>query len=168
MFFQNELGKRLCDECGKNPAVYYMQTIKNGVSSERYLCEECKKKHGFIKPALTGFAPLFAAFGDALSGIDSGSAVCPKCGYTSSQYLETGFLGCPDCYKAFADIVRPTLLKFQKDVKHTGKSPKELQSTAEGKYNELLRRREEAVAKEDFLLAAKINEEMIKLKGGAK
>ena len=38
----------------------------------------------------------------------------------------------------------------------------------EAKYNELLRKRDEAVAVEDFQLAAKINDEMKKLKGGAK
>lgn len=171
MFDQNnELGKRLCDECGKNAAVYYTQTVKNGVASERYLCEECKKKHGFIKSDLPDFGTILAAFGNPFHGIvgkQPVAKVCPTCGYSSGEYLDTGFLGCPDCYKAFEGIVNSSLVKLQKDVKHTGKSPKEFYSPEEAKYNDLLRQREEAVAKEDFMLAAKINEQMLKLKGGA-
>ncbi len=169
MFEASNLGKRLCDECGKNPATYYTQTIKNGISSERYLCEECKNKHGFIK-TIPDLGSLFAAFGNPLPDITETptTKVCPTCGYTSTEYRKTGFLGCPDCYKAFEGTVNSSLLKFQKDVKHTGKSPKEFYSPEEAKYNELLRRREEAVAREDFNLAGEINEEMKKLKGGAK
>lgn len=61
-----------------------------------------------------------------------------------------------------------SVAKLQKDVKHTGKTPTDARSPEELKYNELLRKREEAVAVEDFQLAAKINDEMKKLKGGAK
>ena len=61
----------------------------------------------------------------------------------------------------------PSIKRLQKDVRLVGKSPKEFYSPEEAKYNELLREREEAVAKEDFKLAAQINEQMKKLKGGA-
>ena len=61
-----------------------------------------------------------------------------------------------------------SIAKIQKDTKHTGKSPEKTVSPEEAKYNELLRKRDEAVAVEDFQLAAKINDEMKKLKGGAK
>ncbi len=164
--------QRMCDECGKRPAVYYMKNVINGVTSERYLCEECKKKHGFIKPSMPDFGNLFSAFGNPLAAlydapVKKSRIKCPTCGYGSDEYLETGFLGCPDCYKAFESVIYPALGKMQKDVKHVGKSPKEFYSPEEAKYNELLRKRDEAVAREDFKLAAQLTEEMRALKGGA-
>lgn len=160
--------QRMCDECGKKPAVYYMKNVINGVTTEKYLCDDCKKKFGFTKSAFPDFGSLFASFANPFAGLDAPRAAkCPTCGYTSGEYLETGFLGCPDCYNAFSEIIVPSISKVQKDVRHVGKSPKEFYSPEEAKYNELMLAREEAVAKEDFKLAAQINDQMKKLKGGA-
>ena len=166
-------GIRMCDECGIRPAVYYETNIINGVMTERYLCEECKKKHAFVKTEIPDIFDSFLAalsnpFGNYKSVPRVENSACPTCGCTAESYLKTGFLGCPDCYKAFEQLITSSVAKLQKDVKHTGKSPDKSYSPEEAKYNELLRRREEAVASEDFQLAAKINDEMKKLKGGAK
>lgn len=161
------LEHKICDECGKKPAVYYMKNVINGVTTERYLCEDCKKKFGFTKSAFPDFGNLFASFANQFAGIGSPrAATCPTCGYTSQQYLERGFLGCPDCYRSLESVVMPSISKLQKDTRHTGKSPKEFYSPEEAKYNELLQARAEAVANEDFKLAAQINDQMRQLKEG--
>ncbi len=161
--------QRLCDNCGKRPAVYYMMNVINGVATERYLCDECKQKLGFVKkqPNLD-FGGFFSAIGSPFGAYDAKEKhrVCPTCGYGSGEYRKTGFLGCPDCYEAFADMINPALVRMQKDTKHVGKSPNEFYSPEEAKYNELLRQRDEAVEKEDFALAAKLTEEMKQMKGG--
>lgn len=164
---------RMCDECGIRPAVYYETNIINGVMTERYLCEECKKKYGMQKANMPDifdsiFAALGAPFGMHMNAPKPENKVCPTCGCTAESYMKTGFLGCPDCYKTFEPLILSSVAKIQKDTKHTGRSPEKTLSPEEAKYNELLRKREEAVAVEDFQLAAKINEEMKKLKGGAK
>lgn len=160
--------QRMCDKCGKKPAVYYMKNVINGVATESYLCGDCKQKYGFTKANFPDFGNLFAAFANPFTGLESPrAATCPTCGCTSGEYLESGFLGCPDCYNAFADIIMPSIGKVQKDTRHVGKSPKEFYSPEEAKYNELMREREQAVASEDFKRAAQINEQMKKLKGGA-
>lgn len=168
--FNDDTGteKRMCDVCGKNPAVYYMKTVRNGKVSERYLCESCKNQHGFIKTDIPVLGSLFASFGDYLTpGNEPSSVQCPTCGYSLRDYRKTGFLGCPDCYKAMESSIESSVVKLQKDVKHIGKSPKAFYSPEESQYNELLRKREEAVKNEDFRLAAQINDQMKKLKGGA-
>lgn len=164
---------RMCDECGIRPAVYYETNIINGQITERYLCEECKKKHGFVKAAIPDifdnfFAALTNPFGSYHGSQRTENRVCPTCGCTAESYLKTGFLGCPDCYATFEPLILQSVAKIQKDTKHTGKSPEKTVSPEEARYNELLRKRDEAVAVEDFQLAAKINDEMKKLKGGAK
>lgn len=163
---------RMCDECGIRPAVYYETNMINGMVTERYLCEECKKKHGFVKTSVPDlFDGFFAALTQPLGMFGEPvreNRVCPTCGCTAESYTKTGFLGCPDCYKTFEPLIMRSVAKLQKDVKHTGKTPTDARSPEELKYNELLKKREEAVAVEDFQLAAKINDEMKKLKGGAK
>ena len=52
------LEKRMCDECGKRPAVYYMKKTLNGVTTERYLCEECRNKMGFLQPDMSDFGNM--------------------------------------------------------------------------------------------------------------
>ncbi|MBR6788222.1 MAG: hypothetical protein IKM44_00220 [Clostridia bacterium] len=161
--------QKICEDCGKRPAVYHMKNIINGVYTEHYLCAECKEKRGFITPDF-GLNNLFSAFGNpfaTLYGTQNKKIKCSKCGYNIQDFLKSGYLGCPDCYEAFSEQITPTLAKMQRDTKHTGKTPKEFYSAEDTKYNELLRQREEAVAKEDYLLAGRINEEMKKLKGGA-
>jgi protein-arginine kinase activator protein McsA len=34
---------------------------------------------------------------------------CPECGMKFSEYKETGFLGCPHCYKEFEKELAPYL-----------------------------------------------------------
>ncbi|MBQ7226967.1 MAG: hypothetical protein IJX05_01045 [Clostridia bacterium] len=162
--------EKMCDDCGKRPAVYYMKNVINGVTSQRYLCAECKAKLGFTSSPFAGLGNLFSSFGNPFAtmyGVNGAKKTCPTCGYTAEEYLGSGYLGCPDCYETFADLITPSLAKMQRDVKHVGKSPAEFYSPEEKQYNELLRKREEAVANEDYRLAGQINEEMKKLKGGA-
>ena len=65
------LEKRMCDECGKRPAVYYMKKTLNGVTTERYLCEECRNKMGFLQPDMSDFGNMLAAFGNPFFGIEA-------------------------------------------------------------------------------------------------
>ena len=44
--------------------------------------------------------------------------VCPKCNTKQSQFLKTGFLGCPHCYKAFEGAIDKLLPKIQGKTTH--------------------------------------------------
>lgn len=93
--------------------------------------------------------------------------VCPKCSTHESDFLETGYLGCPYCYKVFATSV----VKYAQDIhgkrEHVGKMPlnqfnrknKSLQ------LQQLLKQKEEAIASENFELAAILKEKIEKLMG---
>ncbi|MBP5649276.1 MAG: hypothetical protein J6X29_04650 [Clostridia bacterium] len=162
---------RLCDECGIRPATRYTKVMINGVSKSLALCADCSAKLGFSNPFSqleSMMSPLSEMFG-VFPGIanPSTSLKCPTCGYDIQQYYSTGYLGCPDCYKAFSSALDSSIKKIQKDTRHTGKMPKKSLSPQEKEYSELLKAREEAVKREDFVTAAEINEKMKKLKGGA-
>ncbi len=53
-----------------------------------------------------------------------------ECGLSFEQYIKTGILGCPLCYYTFQDFVSLVINKVQttpsnKEIAHTGKSPKQ-------------------------------------------
>ena len=49
--------------------------------------------------------------------------MCPDCKTTSEEFLKTGFVGCPKCYKVFEPLVVQTVKKLQQSDRHVGKSP---------------------------------------------
>lgn len=110
----------LCDECKKNEATFHSIKKINGVTTERHLCAECNKKYGSMMK-LSNIGDLFSNFTPLFGRRDT--IICPKCGTTSDDFLETGYVGCPDCYKEFSAIILPAVQKMQNDVRHVGKVP---------------------------------------------
>ncbi len=163
---------RLCDECGIRPATQITKVMINGISRTLALCPECQAKLGIensfsqLESMMAPFSGLFGGFAGT-GHAQKTAQKCPECGFSLNDYFSTGYLGCPGCYAAFSQALAPSVRKIQKDSRHTGKVPKTSLSPEEKEYGELLKAREEAVKREDFVKAAEINEKMKKLKGGA-
>ena len=49
--------------------------------------------------------------------------VCKGCGTSLSQFMNTGMLGCPQCYYSFRDEITSALLQIQGSDVHVGKKP---------------------------------------------
>ncbi len=49
---------------------------------------------------------------------------CKSCGTKLSQFYNTGYLGCSDCYKYFRSEILGAIGKIQGGAKHRGKRPK--------------------------------------------
>ena len=121
----------LCDNCGKREAnVRYTENI-NGRKKELHLCEECSEKLGvgnfdFNMPidfssffgglledfGKTDFMPLFN---------EIKTLKCDNCGYTFEDIVNTGRLGCGNCYDVFEDRMDPILKKLQGANRHNGR-----------------------------------------------
>ncbi len=91
--------------------------------------------------------------------------VCPKCGTHLISYYETGYLGCPYCYKAFKKEITATIEKIQGSNFHVGKSPSVF---GEDKkllinYRNLIKQRENAGLENDFSSLAELSEEISSL-----
>ena len=96
--------------------------------------------------------------------------VCKKCGRRLSEYLGTGYLGCPDCYFYFADEIEASLKSIPGGTRNKGKRPfsdpvdKELLA----EYSRLLDERERAGIEGRFgdmaRLSGEINELFRELK----
>lgn len=121
----------LCDACQKNPAQIHYSEMINGKFSEFHLCESCAKDKGMT---LVPFASHFSA-GDLLSslveipfglqaseGQSEPSEACP-CGMTLKAFKQTGFLGCPECYKTFKKPLEAVLRQIHGSAEHVGVTP---------------------------------------------
>ena len=94
-----------CDKCGR-PATNLMWVEINGERMEEHLCSECAELQ---KGTEDLFQPLIGEFFDFPIGFarkkpSKRNLICPNCGMTSREFLETGRYNCPECYATFADI----------------------------------------------------------------
>lgn len=89
--------------------------------------------------------------------------VCEHCQMTFAQFREQSLLGCPHCYKAFESELSPLLERAHEGGSHhVGKVPRRA-GADEGRQAQLSRMRqrlEDAIAGEDFELAARIRDDI--------
>lgn len=160
----------LCDECGKNEATVHSIRKINGVTTERHLCAECNKKYGYQMMKLSNIGDLFSNF-SSMFGTRSDTMICPKCGTTSEDFLETGYVGCPHCYTEFSSIILPAVRKMQNDVRHVGKVPGGVKPRLT-EIDKLKSDLQKAVEREDYeqaiVLTDKLKELEKKQAGGVK
>lgn len=178
----------LCDNCRRNEAtVRYLENI-NGEKKELHLCEECSKKLGIEDkmqihmglefPSLFGgifeelmepdFMPLFNEIKDIK---------CKSCGISFDDIVNTGKLGCPECYETFESRLDPILKRIQGTNRHVGRlgkigenkiniendNEKENKNKEESKLEKLEKNLKQAIKEERYEDAAKYRDEIKKL-----
>lgn len=182
----------LCQNCGKNEAnVRYTQII-NGVKKEMILCEECSKALGvgnmdFSMPiSFSSFLGDF--FDDEKEFLPSFMApeklICDKCGMTYDDFINTGKLGCENCYEIFSSKIDPVLKNIHGLNRHVGRGiPARLNEKTENvnsgiknknveastvqpednKLNQLKNELKQAIQEERYEDAAKLRDEIKKI-----
>lgn len=196
-----------CQRCKKNPATFFYEENVNGQKKKYVLCAECAdelRRSGELSMSFPT-SPL-SLFGDAgedlFSGLFGGYALpathqprtkrCPLCGLRFSDIVNDGKVGCPMCYKTFAEELEPTLSGIHGSAVHRGRRPMKLRkasakdaeavkSTAEAETeipvaeekapDELTQLRAElkkAIAEEAFEKAAELRDRIKGLEGSDK
>lgn len=158
-----------CDDCGKREATFHSKRIINGVTTEMHLCSECQKKYSGSLMNMFDFGSLFGGF-DGFFGKQALASrreeyVCPSCGTTGEEFLQSGFVGCSDCYKEFATLVMPVIKRMQGDVCHVGKVPLGVENSASAEYERLKKELEKVIEREEYEKAGIIRDRMHQLKG---
>ena len=161
----------LCERCHKEQATVHLTEIRNEKKLELHLCQGCAEAEGVVVKQTLDISNL-------LAGIASGSAakrraraagprkVCPRCGYALDDFQSTGRLGCPQDYTVFHDELEPLLKKIHGAAAHVGKVPPRA-AAAVRRETELQRLEADlrrAVAREDFESAARLRDELKKLR----
>ena len=135
----------LCDNCGKREAnVRYSENI-NGKTRELNLCEECSEKLGigqmdFSMPM--DFSNFFVDFVEEFTKPEwmpllnnVKTLTCDNCGYTFDDIVNTGKLGCPNCYDVFESELDPIIKRIQGTNRHVGRIGKIIDNKINKKYN---------------------------------
>ena len=165
----------LCDNCGKREAnVKYSENI-NGRKKELNLCEECSQKLGITNMDFNmpiDFSSFFGEFmedfakPDFMPLLDEIKALkCDQCGYTFDDIVNTGRLGCGNCYEIFGERLDPIIKKIQGANRHVGRIGKIIDNKIEQKLEKLQEDLKQAIKEERYEDAAKIRDEIKKMEG---
>jgi protein arginine kinase activator len=162
--------KKMCSVCKAKPATVFF----TNVSSENKfvnlnLCDDCAKAKGFNDPM--GFA-----IADQILGLGAAQEIeqavgtelkCPRCGFSQADFKKSGRLGCPDCYRTFAEGLAGLLKTMHKGTRHIGKTPEALRQTRESvdRLKSLQKKLARAVEGEDFEMAAALRDEIKNMTG---
>lgn len=155
-----------CDICNKLATVHLTQIV-NGKIHKIDLCETCAKEKGVTDPNGFSLADLLASSPGTDEVEESHQGlVCGTCGFTPEDYKKLGRLGCPDCYENLAPMVEPMLAYMHKGIAHVGKIP-ELSLArveSEGRINTIEAKLQDAIKEERYEDAAKLRDELLRLK----
>lgn len=115
-----------CDMCD-NEATVFLTQIVDGKMTQVNLCDKCSKEKGVTDP--TGFQLADFLLGAATQkkvtnvSVEDDTLACPECGFTRAHLKKIGRMGCPECYRTFADDLDAMLRAMHKGTRHVGKAP---------------------------------------------
>ncbi len=164
----------LCQNCGKYEATTHVKRIINGESAEAHLCSDCAKSLGYTD-VFGGFGNTFgdllgSFFGESqMSSLSSRTIRCEKCGNTFNDIVNSGKLGCADCYTTFYDKLLPSLQRIHGKTRHEGKNPTIIKTEVANQLSVLEQLENElknAIKEQNFEKAAELRDEINSIKEG--
>ena len=163
----------LCDECGAREATVTLTVVQNNERTLRHLCPECMQRLGGARSMLSAIFAAAVANVAALTQQrkaeegDGGEEsvpdkTCPRCGLSYAAFRKSGRLGCPGCYDAFREELRPMLQQLHGRTQHAGRRPDSTGGAhlVQSRREELQRLMNEAVQREDFEQAAILRDQL--------
>ena len=166
----------LCQNCGKYEATTHVKRIVNGESAEAHLCSDCAKALGY-NDVFGGFGNTFgdllgSFFGEPqVSAISSRTIRCEKCGNTFNDIVNSGKIGCADCYTTFYDKLLPSLQRIHGKTRHEGKNPTIIKAEVTDSAKPIEDLEEQlrfAIERQNFEKAAQLRDKINELKEGQK
>ena len=154
-----------CCVCKEKPATVHLTQIVGDKMQKLDLCEECAKAKGINDPTSFAMADLMLGLG-ASQELDPSAAgaelKCARCGFSQADFKKSGRLGCPDCYKTFAEGLAGLLKTMHKGTRHIGKAPEALRASRENsdRLKSLQKKLAKAIEGEDYETAAGLRDEI--------
>ncbi|MGB7211928.1 MAG: UvrB/UvrC motif-containing protein [Gemmatimonadales bacterium] len=157
-----------CEQCGTREAVVHLTQIAEDQVTVVHLCEKCAADRGFdtgvaaSQTPLGGFLATLSSMGD-LGPAEEASEPCPGCGAGFDDFRKTGRLGCAVCYSTFSGPLRELMRRLHGATAHSGERYRiGLSGVSEnevtGSIESLQVQLREAIAAEDFELAARLRD----------
>lgn len=170
--------RMLCEECKIREASFTVSVVIEKEVRKRHLCRECMMKmnkslssgniHSLLTTILSAVASAKTPEESAKVPLEEPAeedVTCLRCRTTWSQFRKTGRLGCSGCYEAFREKLKPMLQQMHGGMQHAGRQPlcNEEAQRARSQQEELTRQMEQAVAVEDFEMAAVLRDRIREL-----
>ncbi len=160
----------ICQKCKQQQATTHVKQTVNGKTTEMMLCSSCASALGMNVLSTSSFdvGNLFGSlFAEPFLRESSQQSCCPGCGKTLKEIVQSGLVGCPNCYTTFYERLLPSIQRIHGKTTHVGKVAA-AGSVACRKDHELETLRtalEEAVAKQEFERCAQIRDQIKELEG---
>ncbi len=159
-----------CQLCNKNAATTHYKRTVNGKTTELFVCQECAAKQGIgiLGGGTLAVGNLFGGlFSQPLIQSNDHSERCEGCGKSFREIVQSGLVGCPNCYIAFFDRLQPSIQRVHGKTTHVGKVAA-VGSKALHKANELERLKAElnkAVSLQEYEKCAELRDRIQELEG---
>ncbi len=153
-----------CERCKDKEATIHLTQVVDGVVKKVHFCEECAAQSGFdVHGPMSITDVLLGMSGEAPEPLPSHKSVehsCPRCHLRRVDFKKTGRLGCPACYDAFEDQLKPILRVMHRQERHQGKIPERMKKEVENTQalGELREQLQKAVAEEHYEEAARLRD----------
>jgi len=159
----------MCEECGIRPAKFHLMTITNDERTERNLCPVCTAKYQKQLPGIdfSNLAGILNSILEKRPGKESepvdealAELTCEQCGMSYGEFQKTGMLGCAGCYRTFKTPLDALMQRVHGNTQHAGRIPGSVRSGVSIRMNidRLRQRLQNAIAEEDYELAAKLRD----------
>jgi protein arginine kinase activator len=153
-----------CCICKEKPATVHLTQIVGDKMQKLDMCEDCAKAKGINDPTSFAMADLMLGLG-ASQEVEQAVGVelkCPRCGFSQADFKKSGRLGCPECYRTFAEGLAGLLKTMHKGTRHIGKAPESLRKSRESadRLKTLQKKLAKAIETEDFELAAQLRDQI--------
>ena len=153
-----------CDFCNK-PAVVHEMTVKNGIKKEVHLCQDHALEAGIELPQHQPISKLLAQMNISQSMIKPRAErkVCPNCNLSFATFRKKGILGCPECYRAFEDLLETLIERAQNGATHhCGKTPQRAGISLDRQLiiQKLIKELDNAVSAEQYERAAELRDQI--------
>lgn len=156
-----------CQKCPKQATLHITEVLGDERFEEHHLCEQCAHEYLYEdKGKKNGKSPAVTSEDDE-EAAPLNQRECPYCNIKFVEFRNTGRLGCPHDYDAFAEELNPLLENIHGETRHVGKSPRRLPQTRQNQseLSKLRRQLQTAVSQEAYEEAAKLRDQIRQLEG---
>jgi protein arginine kinase activator len=165
-----------CELCSEEKATMHLLRVVDGAVTHTHLCPDCAQSIAEQTDGLALVLAVPSVFRRLTQGADEIVApetpvsqgedkFCGVCGTTLTDFRESGLVGCPNCYRLFADELRIGLESEAQPVEHLGKMPRRgpENDSVRNEMMRLERMLSELVACERFEEAAGVRDRLAEL-----
>ena len=160
----------VCQYCGQHEATVHIKRTVNGDTRESFACKECTYEQGFGSYSTSAFS-MNNIFGELFSNTFSKESQrierCPVCGSSFRDIVQSGRVGCAECYMVFFEQLQPTIRRIHGSAVHTGKIISHSSESA-SVGEKIARLRDElqlSIERQDYERCAQIRDQIKEMEG---